>query len=1027
MGMEGVTVGLPLAKRVLVLAPHPDDECLGCGGTLLLYGEQGVEVRVVVLTLGEALRPGDADLPNQRKQEAYEAAAILGIQHPELLGFPDGALTQSKPEVRAAIGRILTEYKPDLLFAPSPIDAHPDHVAVSDVAIELLREYPWLRLAFYEVYTPIRFNALVDISRVLPLKEEALNRYHHSLLKAPDLYTEAIKGLHVYRNFLVGNMEGRYFEAFWIVSGPLDARQIADWLLWGRQIEPIDPTAELLSRVKAVDRMISEVRKHEELANELEKRNETLACSLEVKEQEIQRLNKALQDVEKRAGGLAMELHLITTSRGWKFLSSLYSIRDRLFPPETRRRRIYHYVIKGVSLLKREGTGKLWGILKSKMAQTLHARTVPAPQEVIMLEKDLEPLVIPTPEMVKVSIILPVYNQSIYTYNCIKSIVAKVRLGYEIIVVNNASTDDTEQVLSLVSNVVVVSNQNNRGFVEACNQGVKCAKGDYLLFLHNDTQPGDGAVEQLVATMERSRQIGIVGAKLLSPDGKLQNAGMIVWQDGTTLSYGLGDDPELPAYSYLRDVDYCSDACLLIRKQLFGQLGGFDRRYAPACYEDVDLCFATAKLGYRIVYQPLAKIYHYEGITTRGDASSGFKKYHFGNRDKFVQKWIDELPWRHPASQAHVRLARDQRRNGKRILVVDYRVPTYDKDSGSLRLFSLLKILSEEGHIVSFWPADLVRSEPYSTELQQMGIEVLYGPLNFKGYLAENPGQFDVIILSRSDVAIQYIAEVREHAKGAKILFDTVDLHYLREYRRAALEGNSKLLEEAEAVKARELSVVYRSDITLTVSEHEKQILLREHPHLSIEVVPNIHEIYDTGAAYLDRDGLLFVGGFQHPPNEDAVVYFLDTVFPLVLKFYPEMKFYVVGADPPKSVRGYESDRVVVTGYIKNLTPYFAKSRVFVAPLRYGAGIKGKIGQSMGYGLPVVTTSIGAEGMGLVDGENALIADEPSDFSEKVFRLYSNETLWLKIRHAGIQHIENHYSPVVVRKRIQMLIERITR
>jgi GT2 family glycosyltransferase/LmbE family N-acetylglucosaminyl deacetylase len=1014
MGLEGISVGLPTAKRVLVLAPHPDDECLGCGGTLLLYGEQGVEVRVAVLTLGEALQPGDTALPNQRKQEAYEAAAILGIRHPELLGFPDGALAQCKSEVRAAIGRILSEYKPDLLFAPSPIDAHPDHVAVSDVAIELLQEYPWLRLAFYEVYTPIRFNALVEISRVLPRKEEALKRYQHSLLNKPDLYTQAIKGLHGYRNFLVGHAEGGYFEAFWIVTGPLDIHRIAEWLLWGRQVEHVDPAAALLSEIKTVDRMISEVRKLEE----------RVQSGNDAKEQEVQRLHDLLLEAKRAAGKLAGELHLITTSRGWKFLRSLHVLRDVIFPPKTKRRKLYHYVIKGVSLVKREGSGDLE--VGYKTAQALPTRTVPAPQEVIMPEKGMEPFIIPMPERVKVSIIMPVYNQSNYSYKCLRSIAGKVHLGYEVIVVNNASTDDTEQVLSLIGNILVISNQENLGFIEACNQGANYAKGDYLLFLHNDTQLDSGAVEHLVETMAWSKQIGIVGARLLYPDGRLQEAGAIVWNDGSAMSYGESDNPELPAYSYVRDVDYCSSACLLVRSDVFERLGGFDRRYTPAYYEDTDLCFAARRLGYRVVYQPLAKAIHYRGVTSGRETSSVFMKYQVINQKKFVQKWDDELSAHYPASHANVVLARS-RRHGKRILIVDQHVPTFDKDSGSLRMYWLLKILSGLGHIVSFWPDNLVRDEPYTDQLQQMGVEVLYGPLDFMKYLAENPDQYDLIMLSRSDVAIQYMAMVKEFARNASVLFDTVDLQYLREYRRAALEGNAELIKQAEVSREQELYLMYQSDITVTVSDVEKQILLREHPHLTIEVVPNIHEIKDTGASFFDREGLLFVGGFLHLPNEDAVLYFVKEIFPSLLKTHQTMKLYVVGTEPPRSIRDLESDHIIITGYVKDLTPYFEKTRVCVAPLRYGAGIKGKIGQSMGYGLPVVTTSIGAEGMGLVDGKNALIADEPEDFAEKVLRLYNDETLWHRIRCAALQHIETYYSPAVVEEKLRKLIEKVSR
>jgi len=355
------------------------------------------------------------------------------------------------------------------------------------------------------------------------------------------------------------------------------------------------------------------------------------------------------------------------------------------------------------------------------------------------------------------------------------------------------------------------------------------------------------------------------------------------------------------------------------------------------------------------------------------------------------------------------------------VLVIDRFIPTHDKDSGSLRMYLLLKILSSLGYRVTFLPDDLQRSEPYAGDLERMGIEVLSGRLDIQKYLEERGSVFSFVIISRPEQTYKYLPLIRAYALNSLIAYDTVDLHWVRFARAAAINGDRELKERAEQYKNMELFNASCSDVVFTVTEEEKKLLLEEVPELHVEVVPNIHQVYPRVKPFHERKDIMFIGSFLHQPNEDAVQFFVREIFPLIKKRVPDMRFFVVGSDPLESILKLDSDAIKVTGYVRDVSPYFENCRVFVAPLRYGAGMKGKIGQSMAFGLPVVTTMIGAEGIGLANNQNALIADNPAEFAESVMRLYSDEELWYRISRDSLEHIERNYSQSAVSKKMAEL------
>jgi len=523
-------------------------------------------------------------------------------------------------------------------------------------------------------------------------------------------------------------------------------------------------------------------------------------------------------------------------------------------------------------------------------------------------------------------------------------------------------------------------------------------------------------------TFDSEREAGIVGAKLVFPDGRLQEAGGIIWRDGSGWNRGKFDDAEKPEYNFLKQVDYCSAACLMIRKSVFHELGGFDAKYAPAYYEDTDLAFKARRAGYRILYQPLSRVIHYEGATGGIDISSGVKSYQQVNQSVFASTWSEVLGTK--PLNGDVRSLAVLEPGRKRILVIDHYLPMPDRDSGSLRMSQILRIFQRLGHHLTFVPDNLGDIPPYGDELRRYGIEVVCRPYitNVTDFLQNRGHEFDAVILSRCDTASKHIAPVRQFAPRSHVIFDTVDLHFLRAKREAELTNDLQARSLVREKQKQEYDLINACDETWVVSSSEQQLLQEDHPGKSIQVISNIVDVCRSETPFEHRHDFLFIGSFPHTPNVDAVLYFMNEIFPLVLNQLPDVTFYIIGDKAPTEIAVLSSKNVIVTGFQPDVRPYFDQVKLSIAPLRYGAGVKGKINQSMAFGVPVVATSTAVEGMGLEGRREILVADAPIEFAAAVCELYKNEDLWQKISKKGFEKTKTLYSVDAAEDHLRLII-----
>lgn len=624
-----------------------------------------------------------------------------------------------------------------------------------------------------------------------------------------------------------------------------------------------------------------------------------------------------------------------------------------------------------------------------------------------------------------VSIIVPVYNNLLYTLTCIVSVLEiEHTYSFEVIVADDLSNDGTKEAIEAIGGVVRLKrNAQNLGFLLNCNAAAEIATGDYLVMLNNDVIVLPGWLDNLIEPLTRESGIGFVGSKLINGDGSLQEAGGIFWQDGSAWNYGRNSDASLPEFNYLKDVDYASGASIAIPRKIWDELGGFDPVFTPAYCEDADIAFRIREAGYRAVYHPHSVLVHHEGRSHGRDTNSGIKAYQVVNQDKFLERWGKTLKLDHFPNAQETFLARDRSRAKPHILVIDHYVPQWDRDAGSRTVFQYIRMFLERGFAVTFWPDNLHEDREYTAPLQAMGVEVIYHPAyvgKFQTWIAENGKYFRYALMCRPHIAEKYIDDVRAH-RNIKSIYYGVDLHCKRLESAFAQTGDRHLLKEAVRWEAIERRICNNCDVVLYPGYHEVEVV-RGWVSSDAEVLNFPITIFsdselDNGLANLAKIGthdpfsLMFVGGFTHHPNVGAVKWFVEKVLPRLRRADQRFHIRIAGSNAPPEISRLDGAGVTMLGRVSDqeLLDMYQTAGFAVVPLLYGAGVKGKAVEAMARGVPVVMTSVGAQGI-----ENAetlaIVEDDPKAMAEAIIAAAANRDECVRKGKVAVDFIRRWYS-----------------
>ncbi len=613
-----------------------------------------------------------------------------------------------------------------------------------------------------------------------------------------------------------------------------------------------------------------------------------------------------------------------------------------------------------------------------------------------------------------ISIILIFYNQAHLSLLCLQSLIKFADVPFELIIVDNGSSDSTTDLLAVLDNCVVLSNVENLGFVKAVNQGAKHARGEYILLLNNDAVIHQQTLSSALSSIHERESVGAVGGKISLIDGSLQEAGSIIWSDGSCLGYGRGDDPMASDYMFERDVDYCSGAFLLFRRKHFEELDGFDLDYAPAYYEESDFCIRLHKKGLRVVYNPAIKITHYEFASSGG--MSGASKLQQEHRQILCEKHSD---WLRNQSQNNPALIIQARTANKfpNVLLIDDRVPHPSLGSGYPRSAHMLNSMDKLDLNVTFFPLQFPIDDwktTYSTLSKSIEVVLEKGRSGLYPFLNSRKGFFQYIVVSRIH-NMKFFRDIFETnpslIEGSKIIYDAEALTASREILHRQLLCQPVTEIEKEDLITEEMQQSKIAETVIAVSAREADVY-RQHGINNVCILGHTLSVMPGDKEFSSREGILFVGALRDEgsPNVDSLLWFVINVLPIIEVAIPEIKLYIVGDKAASSLASIEKENISFLGRLDCVAGVYNSSRIFVAPTRFAAGIPHKVHEAASMGIPCVTTPLLAMQLQWQHEKELLIGEDAKCFAEQCVRLYQDEALWQSVQEAGLTAVEKDCS-----------------
>lgn len=596
----------------------------------------------------------------------------------------------------------------------------------------------------------------------------------------------------------------------------------------------------------------------------------------------------------------------------------------------------------------------------------------------------------------EVSIIIPVHNHIETTLDLLNTFrFNSDAVKFEIIIVDDASTDATPNILEKIRGINVLTQENNVGYLLATNSAIKYCKGKYICLLNNDTIPESGWLDALVRTLKMNPDVAIAGSMLVSSDGMVAEAGSQIFRNREIWNLGRWAERGSALFNFTREVDYCSAAAILVDGEFLRSINGFDERYAPAYFEDTDLAMQAWKQGRKVVYVHDSVVHHIEGLSHGKKTSTGLKAFQVINKKKFWQKWEKsiELPWildEVPRYEA-------QRDSRGIIVYVDNFIPSSDSNAGAVRGFRIIEAMQLLKFHVIVVPQNPGVSILNREKLQRAGVEIYQSYDEALDNIKIRKNRVSSFWVARVDVAEQLLPRIKIDFPEKPVYFDTVDLHHLRDQRNIAINGVNAAI-YGEDIEEIELSICKIATKVIVVADYESKYLLQKNPGLDVHTLFMPYEATSDLPKIRKKNSILFVGSFKHSPNLDAIEWLIDEILPKINNIIIEQIYLeIVGEFLPISVQEkIDGDKIKYHGWLESLDSVYAETSLVVVPLRYGAGKKGKTNEAVVHGCPIVSTSIGVEGFPLLSEEDFILADSAEEFAAAIVKLLSDQELALK-------------------------------
>jgi O-antigen biosynthesis protein len=619
---------------------------------------------------------------------------------------------------------------------------------------------------------------------------------------------------------------------------------------------------------------------------------------------------------------------------------------------------------------------------------------------------------LPTSTEPLVSIVIPVYNNWWVTYRCLRALQSNSdSTPYEIIVVDDASTDQTKEALSNIRGITVLRNLTNVGYLISTNRGAFEASktSNYLVLLNNDTEPLDGWLDSLYESIDKDESVAIVGSALIYPNGIFQEAGCQIFAGGNAWNLGRGGNPFSDQFTFTREVDYCSAASIIVRKTFWLDEDGFDTRYVPAYCEDSDLALGAWNKGYKVMYEPKSWVIHHEGLSHGKSTSSGLKKYQIANTQKLFEKWETDLK-NHWEDLGVARF--EATRDSKGIVVVcDRQLPSLIRDSGSIRTIQVIRHIQAIGYHVILVCLDNSTTEVDLDLLRSTGVEVHKDFSDFYDSLYLRRERVRAIWTIRQEVFDFFSKKLKQLAPSAIFIADLLDIKYRKDY------------DPISGVIKSQLKIANEVHKVILVSEVEAQEFNEQSKSNKASVVWKEFEPQKIELDWKDSEGLIFVGGFRHFPNLEGIQWFADNVLPLLneLGFNAPVRVIGSGLDTVK-MEELSRKGMQMLGGLDDLSAIYKQSRIAIVPLLTGAGRKGKLGEAMSYGIPIVSTTVGIQGFNNIIGAGVAVADTPKEMAQAIYDLHENFNLWKNASGLGKDYCNSNLSSMAMRNEISRLI-----